>query len=91
MEMPGTVWAEGEWPSVDDALMVAPIVSSPLQTLAGHIQHTFTHFNLELRITIAHSNQSAPRGCLWCLPHELCDHALPTVMKKAVAHVMKTA
>ena len=91
MEMPGTVWAEGEWPSVDDALKVAPIVSSPLQTLAGHIQHTFTHFNLELRITIAHSNQSAPRGCLWCLPHELYDHALPTVMKKAVAHVMKTA
>ncbi|MBE89664.1 MAG: A/G-specific adenine glycosylase [Rhodospirillaceae bacterium] len=89
MEIPGTEWAEGDWPSTDDAFKVAPIASSPLQMLGGHIRHTFTHFHLELRVAIACSNQAAPKGCLWCLPNSFGDHALPSVMKKAIAHAIR--
>jgi len=90
MEIPGTVWAEGDWPSADDASKVAPVTSSSLQELPGHIRHTFTHFHLELRVAIGRSNQAAPQGCLWCLPDAFGDQALPTVMKKALTHAMKT-
>jgi len=53
------------------------------------VQHTFTHFHLEMRVLAAHHDTVRPAaetfGGEWAALENLSDFALPTVMKKAVA------
>jgi A/G-specific adenine glycosylase len=55
---------------------------------AGVVTHVFTHFPLELVVYTASvpAGRRAPRGMRWVPIATLQDEALPTVMRKVIAH-----
>jgi A/G-specific adenine glycosylase len=90
-EVPSSDWREGEL-MLADALRQAPVPAN-WKLLAGGVRHTFTHFHLEL--TIAHAIATtaglarlAP-GSAWCTLDRMTERALPTVMRKVIAHAVK--
>jgi A/G-specific adenine glycosylase len=56
------------------------------------VHHVFTHFPLELTVFTAQVARAtpAPKGARWVGLAELPGEALPTVMRKVLAHAMKT-
>jgi A/G-specific adenine glycosylase len=54
----------------------------------GVVRHTFTHFPLELTIYVAtvSANAQAPAGARWIALADIGSEALPSVMRKVVAH-----
>jgi A/G-specific adenine glycosylase len=80
MEAPCSEWAAG-----------APLASPPDGNwIVGRtVQHTFTHFHLEMRVLAAHHDEVKPAakafGGDWAALANLSAFALPSVMKKAVA------
>ena len=90
MEVPSTRWAEnGESPQER-----APL-EAEWQPLPGLVRHTFTHFQLELAVWRA---TAISGGVLredgdyrWTAREDLGSEALPTVMRKVVAHVLGDA
>jgi A/G-specific adenine glycosylase len=87
-EVPGSDWRAGQ----DDeaALAQAP----PLNGVArwhrktGVVTHVFTHFPLELVVYTAKvaAGARAPKGMRWVPVATLAEEALPSVMRKAIAH-----
>jgi A/G-specific adenine glycosylase len=55
---------------------------------AGVVTHVFTHFPLELVVYTANvpARSRAPPGTRWVPIATLQDEALPTVMRKVIAH-----
>ena len=86
MEVPSTDWREAGWTKAA-ARRAAPM-SADWTALPGQVHHTFTHFHLELEVMAAHVKTHSAGG-VWSLPDRFGEHALPTVMKKIIAHVMK--
>lgn len=86
MEIPSTGWRESGW--TEAAARRASPVAADWIPLPGLVRHTFTHFHLELEVFAAHVEGEKADG-VWSLPDEFGDHALPTVMKKVINHVMK--
>lgn len=84
MEIPSTDWT-GAMPDLSAARAAAPLPAD-WRLVDGLVRHTFTHFHLEMRLTVGRSRAAAPAGCVWAPVDRLGDHALPTVMKKVVAH-----
>ena len=87
MEFPSSDWVVGEWQE-QEALNHAP-VAVDWQILAGTIKHTFTHFHLELRVLKGLQEDGAMVKGVWCEIEKLENYALPTVMKKVCAHVIR--
>jgi A/G-specific adenine glycosylase len=91
-EVPGSDWAHDF--DIADALSSAPRFRAKLKwrKLHGVVTHVFTHFPLELVVYIAQAARAtpAPKGARWVKLAELPGEALPTVMRKVLAHVMKT-
>ena len=85
IEVPSTLWREAAWNDAE-AKAAAP-VSAKWRLLPGVVRHTFTHFHLELAVVVGlvRGNGRKPVG-LWVPLDDLGAHALPTVMKKVVAH-----
>lgn len=85
LEVPSTEWA-AEAPRKAAALRGAPAAAG-WRELPGTVSHVFTHFELTLKVWLAHGPAQAPdnRG-LWLPGAALADAALPTVMRKVVAH-----
>jgi A/G-specific adenine glycosylase len=91
MEVPCTPWSadlERSQPvSVRPSSQSGPSRSN--WTPAAAVQHTFTHFHLEMRVFAARyaqvENEAASLGGDWAALSSLPQHALPSVMKKAVA------
>ena len=93
-EVPTTAWSanfdEGE------ALQSAPIFSHrpgvgrgiAWRRIAGVVRHVFTHFPLELSVYVVEVAAStlAPAGARWAKVSELGGEALPSLMRKVVAH-----
>ncbi len=86
IEVPSTPWRPEGW-TLKEALAVQP-VGARLALLPGVVRHTFTHFNLELRVAAGKAGGSAAADGFWCTVDGLADQALPTVMKKVVAHAL---
>jgi len=95
-EVPTTDWL----PDFDEsaALASAPSFSStkagrPMQwrRLSGVVRHVFTHFPLELSIYAAEATKqtAAPPGTRWVPLAALRAEALPSVMRKVVAHALE--
>ena len=90
-EVPG-----GEWSHDFDAalsLRRAPrLKGGKWRKLAGVVRHVFTHFPLELTVFTAQIARAtpAPKGARWVKIEDLPGEALPTVMRKVLAHAMKT-
>jgi A/G-specific adenine glycosylase len=57
---------------------------------AGVVTHVFTHFPLELVVYCAEvaPRSAAPAGARWVALAQLADEALPSVMRKVLAHAL---
>jgi A/G-specific adenine glycosylase len=87
MEIPSTAWRARAW-TAGEAAGMAPMAGD-WRPMAGEVRHTFTHFELRLRVLGARVAGPAPTGGIWCKPSRLSDHALPTVMKKIIGHAAR--
>jgi A/G-specific adenine glycosylase len=58
--------------------------------LPGVVTHVFTHFPLELTIYAAAvaAKTKAPKDARWVAIADLAGEALPTLMRKVVAHAL---
>jgi A/G-specific adenine glycosylase len=90
-EVPTTEWTH----DFDEALALdqAPHRSRAKpkwRRIPGVITHVFTHFPLELVVYTADlpANTVAPSGMRWIAFADLGGEALPTVMRKVVAHAL---
>ncbi|HDO52209.1 MAG TPA: A/G-specific adenine glycosylase [Rhizobiales bacterium] len=89
-EVPGTPWAD----ETSDPLCHAP-VEGAWTPLAGIVRHTFTHFRLELAVYRARVGDvelreaAGPDQCRWAPRGELDTQALPSVMRKVLAHALQ--
>lgn len=83
-EIPTSAWTQAP---PDDPLAAAPL-SAAWRRLPGIVTHTFTHFPLELTVYAARvpRRTTAPNDARWVPAGELDAEALPTVMRKAIAH-----
>lgn len=91
LEVPSTPWGES-LPSKKEALRSAPVTTSwwPVQ---GSVVHVFTHFRLELSVYRALVPVDASftlwaeqERCRWVHRRDLHAEALPSVMRKIIAH-----
>jgi A/G-specific adenine glycosylase len=59
--------------------------------VAGVVRHVFTHFPLELSVYAAElpERTPAPAGMRWVALEKLAGEALPSVMRKVVAHAIE--
>ncbi len=93
LEVPSTDWTEMQ-PVVRDALRRTP-VRGDWWAMPGTVVHVFTHFRLELTVyrALVHDESvvdlwAEPERCRWVHRRDLDDVALPTVMRKVIAHAM---
>ena len=94
LEVPSTDWAE-TLPPVNEALRTAP-VRAEWWAVPGTVTHTFTHFRLETLVyrAIVPADASLtfwadPQRCRWVPRRDLDRVALPSVMRKIIAHGLK--
>lgn len=91
LEVPSTPWHEAR-PAIKEALRNAP-VSAEWWEQPGIVVHVFTHFRLEMTVLRALVPEDAsltlwaePERCRWVKRRDLHGEALPSVMKKIIAH-----
>jgi A/G-specific adenine glycosylase len=84
-----------EWSSEFDsggALEVAPLLPAMAwRRVPGTVRHVFTHFPLELAVYAATARRGArpPAGMRFVAMDALDDEALPTLMRKVIAHALE--
>jgi len=90
-EVPSTAWEE-DWIGGDEAMREVP-VKGDWWPVPGTVVHTFTHFKLELlvyRAVVPLSSSlnlwAEPNSCRWVKRDALDAQALPSVMRKILAH-----
>ncbi len=84
MEVPSTPWRETPW-SEAEAKAAAPVPAG-WRPLPGVVRHSFTHFHLELAVLAGEVRAGFTKGGRWVKLDDLASEALPTLMKKVVAH-----
>ena len=94
LELPSTEWAEA-LPPLAEALRAAP-VRADWWAVPGSVTHTFTHFRLEMLVYRAIVPAEAtltfwadPQRCRWVARRDLDRAALPSVMRKLIAHGLR--
>jgi A/G-specific adenine glycosylase len=94
LEIPSTEWGD-DWLPVDQAITAQP-VKAEWWTVPGIVSHTFTHFRLELLVLraivptdVSLTFWASPERCRWVARRDLHAAALPSVMRKAIAHALK--
>ena len=94
LETPSSPWEQAE-PGGNSARRYAP-VAADWRKLPGLVEHTFTHFHLELSVYRAEVGQDVqpkraaePERCLWLKPRALTGAALPSVMRKVLLHALE--
>jgi A/G-specific adenine glycosylase len=90
-EVPTTGWAHDF--DTDDALAYAPRFARPRlkwRRVPGVVTHVFTHFPLELAVYLAEipSDAAAPSDTRWVARADLPGEALPSLMRKVLAHAL---
>jgi A/G-specific adenine glycosylase len=81
MEVPSSAWG--------DRLPETPPFPGQWQRLAGCTRHTFTHFRLELVVLRCVCTDAPPLDGRWVALAALDDEALPTIMRKVIAHALR--
>jgi A/G-specific adenine glycosylase len=86
-EVPGSDWAHDF--DLTKSLRAVPL-KAKWRKLPGVVTHVFTHFPLELVVFTAPVARAtaAPKGARWVKLAELPGEALPTVMRKVLAHAL---
>ena len=92
LETPSSPWTDAEPKTIGEH---API-DAEWRKVPGMVEHTFTHFHLELTVYRAEVEREAvlkraaePERCNWLKLGELAGAALPSVMRKVIAHALK--
>ena len=82
-EVPGAEWVSAQGCPVP----IAPPVTGAWRRVPGVVEHTFTHFHLELTVMRGDIglDVAAPAGHWWSPSSHLPGEALPTVFRKAIA------
>jgi A/G-specific adenine glycosylase len=80
-EIPSCEWAEGE-------VEFTPPFKADWKKISGIVKHTFTHFHLELVVWKV-KVRAAKMDARFVMLEELNSLALPTVMRKVVAHALE--
>jgi A/G-specific adenine glycosylase len=96
-EIPGTEWLATtriprRCPPLPSAL--AGFDRQSFHAVPGHVRHVFTHFTVLLSVFVARVTDPlwVPPGCRWVAETALEENeALPTVMRKAIAHAQGVA
>jgi A/G-specific adenine glycosylase len=94
LEVPSTGWADA-LPRMEDRFRTVP-VHGDWRLVPGIVTHTFTHFQLEALVYRAlvperarlTTSADAPR-CQWLPRRDLDRAALPSVMRKLIAHGLR--
>ncbi len=81
--LPTSDWAEGPPGPAEP-----PVALRNLRPLPGIISHGFTHFRLELALHAGCAREPAPSG-LWLSSGDIDSQALPTLMRKLIAHARR--
>ncbi|HET9902693.1 MAG TPA: A/G-specific adenine glycosylase [Xanthobacteraceae bacterium] len=94
MEVPTTAWRADFTEA--EALVAAPAppnTATPWRRLPGVVTHMFTHFPLELTVYRADvpEGTGAPPGMRWIALDTIDGEALPSLMRKVVAHARAAA
>jgi A/G-specific adenine glycosylase len=88
LEVPSTEWL------AEPANRAVAAGDAPLpaqwRRIGGAVSHTFTHFQLELEVRLARDVPAGnlPQGCDWYPRDALPEEALPSVMRKVLAHAL---
>ena len=96
LEVPSSPWEEGE-AHEKGSTRHAPLAGD-WKTLSGRVEHTFTHFHLELAVLRAEVGLDAapqrtaqPERCHWVHARDLHGAALPSLMRKVIAYALEDA
>ena len=96
LEVPSTPWND-DAPPMQEALRAAPL-SADWWRVPSSVVHVFTHFRLELSVYRALvpvetslTLWAHPERCRWVNRRDLDAQALPSVMRKIIAHALKDA
>ncbi|MDX2259874.1 MAG: A/G-specific adenine glycosylase [Hyphomicrobiaceae bacterium] len=96
LEVPSTAWNVPPPPPAI-AIGAAPIQADWVP-VSGRVEHTFTHFRLEIDVLKAIVPADAPltfwaeaERCRWVARRDLDRQALPSVMRKIIAHALPHA
>ncbi|MEQ1653248.1 MAG: A/G-specific adenine glycosylase [Hyphomicrobium sp.] len=94
LEVPSTPWIDA-LPVRREALRSAPVTADWFP-VGGEVVHIFTHFRLEITVYRALVSEDVsltlwadPERCRWVKRRDLHTQALPSVMKKIIAHGLK--
>ena len=94
LETPSSPWTQ-RGDSGSPALGHAPLEAS-WREVPGLVEHTFTHFHLELSVYFAEVSGEAelkaaahPERCRWVHARDLHEAALPSLMRKVLAHAIE--
>jgi len=91
-EVPTTEWTKDfdESAARKSAPRFASRTSPKWRRTAGIVRHVFTHFPLELAVYVADvpARTPAPTGTRWIAIAELAGEALPSLMRKVLAHAL---
>jgi A/G-specific adenine glycosylase len=86
IEVPSGPWLDA--PTDSTSVMRHAPAAVDWQVLAGAVAHGFTHFDIELVVMRGRiARGRAPAG-LWSRPEDFHRHAMPTLTKKVVGHVL---
>jgi A/G-specific adenine glycosylase len=92
LEVPSSPWTEAEPAAIGEHVPI----DAEWRKVSGVVEHTFTHFHLELAVYRAEVERDAglkraaePERCNWLKLGELAGAALPSVMRKVIAHALK--
>jgi A/G-specific adenine glycosylase len=93
LETPSSPWTEGAWQELE--LDHAPL-RAEWRGVPGLVEHTFTRFHLELAVYLAEVASDAkltkaaqPERCRWVPVRDLHGAALPSLMRKVLAHALE--
>jgi A/G-specific adenine glycosylase len=88
LAFPTTEWRNAAWTQTD----VAPPIKTTWNILPGVVEHTFTHFHLELEVWTGRLPRNANvADAIWTPETDVADAGLPNVMQKVVRHVAKAS
>jgi A/G-specific adenine glycosylase len=94
LETPSSPWT-GTGERAKAVLGHAPLKAS-WREVPGLVEHIFTHFHLELSVYLAEVSAEAklaktaqPERCRWVHVRDLHEAALPSVMRKVLAHALE--
>ncbi len=87
LEVPSSEWKTGE---IDEtAARRASPAALAWRKAPGEVRHGFTHFELEFAVWIAQARRGDVRGGQWVAADDIGSVALPTLMRKVIAHARK--